>query len=89
VWEVAPTAVRRGASIGANATLVCPIEIGDWSMVSAGAVVTKDVLPHQLVVGNPARPAGWCCWCGRVVSRAEIRPADAVCECGLRLGDTR
>jgi UDP-2-acetamido-3-amino-2,3-dideoxy-glucuronate N-acetyltransferase len=88
-WTPVPTHVHRGASIGANATLVCPLEIGEWSMVSAGAVVTRDVPAHQLVVGSPARPAGWCCWCGCVVSRAEVRPADAVCECGLRLGATR
>ena len=88
-WDVAPTLVRRGASIGANATVVCPIDIGEWAMVGAGAVVTRDVLAHQLVLGNPARPAGWCCWCGRIVSREGTRPADAVCECGLRLGTTR
>ncbi|MDQ1449854.1 MAG: UDP-2-acetamido-3-amino-2,3-dideoxy-glucuronate N-acetyltransferase [Actinomycetota bacterium] len=88
-WEMASTYVRRGASIGANATVVCPIEIGEWAMVGAGAVVTRDVRAHQLVIGHPARPAGWCCWCGRIVSRDGARPNDAVCECGLRLGATR
>jgi len=87
-WDLGSTLVRRGASIGANATIVCPIEIGDWAAVAAGAVVTHDVLAHQLVMGNPARPAGWCCWCGRIVSRDVSRPTDAVCECGLRLGAT-
>ncbi len=53
------THVRRGASIGANATIVCGNEIGEYSFVGAGAVVTKDVKPHALVVGNPARQIGW------------------------------
>jgi UDP-2-acetamido-3-amino-2,3-dideoxy-glucuronate N-acetyltransferase len=88
-WELEPTLVRKGAAIGANATIVCPIEIGEWAAVAAGAVVTQDVLAHQLVIGNPARPAGWCCWCGRVVSRDASRPPNAVCACGLQLGTTR
>lgn len=55
-WKVIPTIVKRGASIGANATIVCGITIGERAMVGAGAVVTKDVPPGTLVVGNPARP---------------------------------
>ena len=88
-WEVVPTVVERGASIGANATIVCGIRLGAWSMVAAGSVVTNDVEPHELVVGNPARRRGWCCWCGRVVARTEERPAHAVCTegCGLDLGE--
>jgi UDP-2-acetamido-3-amino-2,3-dideoxy-glucuronate N-acetyltransferase len=88
-WELAITIVRQGATIGANATIVCPVEIGEWAVVGAGAVVTHDVENHQLVVGNPARRAGWCCWCGRVVSRDRSRPRDAVCECGLLIGAVR
>jgi UDP-2-acetamido-3-amino-2,3-dideoxy-glucuronate N-acetyltransferase len=88
-WEETPTRVRRGASVGANATILCGIELGEWCMVGAGAVVTHDVADWQLVLGTPARSAGWCCWCGRVVSRANVRPADVVCDCGLRLGTTR
>lgn len=57
--EFAPTLVRRGASIGANATIVCGVTIGRYAMVGAGAVVTRDVADHALVVGNPARPIGW------------------------------
>lgn len=53
------TIVRRGASIGANATIVCGHEIGRYAFIGAGAVVTKAVLPYALVVGNPARQAGW------------------------------
>ncbi|QLH75661.1 MAG: N-acetyltransferase [Methanomassiliicoccales archaeon] len=55
-WKVIPTFVRKGASIGANATIVCGVVIGEGAMVGAGAVVTKDVPPDTLVVGNPARP---------------------------------
>lgn len=68
-WEVTPTTVATGASVGANATIVCGVTLGEWCVIGAGAVVTNDVLPHQLVLGNPARPAGWVCRCGRVVSR--------------------
>ena len=53
------TLVRRGATIGANATIVCGIEIGAWSFIGAGAVVTKSVAPYALVLGNPARQTGW------------------------------
>lgn len=53
------TLVRKGASIGANATIICGIEIGRYAFIGAGAVVTKDVLPHALVLGNPARQVGW------------------------------
>lgn len=57
--EFAPTLVKKGATIGANATIVCGVTIGNYAMVGAGAVVTKDVSAHQLVIGNAARPAGW------------------------------
>ena len=82
-WEVVATEVARGASVGANATIVCGVILGEWSAVGAGAVVTHDVLPHQLVLGNPARPAGWVCKCGRVVSRdPSLAPASLECaEC--------
>jgi UDP-2-acetamido-3-amino-2,3-dideoxy-glucuronate N-acetyltransferase len=57
--EYKQTMVRKGASIGANATIVCGNEIGTYAMVGAGAVITKPVLPYALVVGNPARQIGW------------------------------
>ncbi len=53
------TMVRRGASIGANATIVCGNEIGEYSLIGAGAVITKDVMPYALVIGNPGRQTGW------------------------------
>ncbi len=58
------TLVRRGASLGANCTILCGNEIGEYAMVAAGTVVTHDVAPHQLVAGVPARPLGWVCRCG-------------------------
>lgn len=53
------TVVKKGASIGANATIVCGFDIGEYSFIGAGAVVTKEVLPFELVVGNPAKHIGW------------------------------
>jgi UDP-2-acetamido-3-amino-2,3-dideoxy-glucuronate N-acetyltransferase len=73
-WEITPTLVRRGASIGANATLVCGIEIGEYAMVAAGSVVTKSVPAYQVVAGNPARPLGWVDAKGQIVSRDPERP---------------
>ena len=57
--QYAKTIVRKGASIGANATIVCGHEIGEYAFIGAGAVVTKEVLPYALVLGNPARQVGW------------------------------
>ncbi|MDP3812620.1 MAG: DapH/DapD/GlmU-related protein [Hydrogenophaga sp.] len=57
-WSITETKVETGASLGANSTIVCGITIGEYAMVAAGSVVTKDVPPYTLVMGNPARPAG-------------------------------
>jgi UDP-2-acetamido-3-amino-2,3-dideoxy-glucuronate N-acetyltransferase len=62
--QVRPTRVKKGATIGANATIVCGITLGSYSFVGAGAVVTKDVPNHALVFGNPAKWIGWMCECG-------------------------
>src|ERR1051326_2801207 len=59
--ELRPTLVRRGATLGANCTIVCGVTIGEYAFVGAGAVVTKDVPDFALVVGNPARQIGWMC----------------------------
>lgn len=76
------TLVRHGASIGANATIVCGVTIGRWALVAAGAVVTKDVPDYGLVAGVPARLVGWVCECG-IPLRFEGR--EATCqECGRR-----
>lgn len=57
--EFRQTLVRKGASIGANATIICGIEIGEFALIGAGAVVTKNVAPYALIIGNPGRQAGW------------------------------
>jgi UDP-2-acetamido-3-amino-2,3-dideoxy-glucuronate N-acetyltransferase len=61
--ELRPTLVRRGATLGANCTIVCGITIGQYAFVGAGAVVTKDVPDFALVTGNPGKIAGWVCVC--------------------------
>jgi UDP-2-acetamido-3-amino-2,3-dideoxy-glucuronate N-acetyltransferase len=78
-WTVVSTEVGEGASIGANATIVCGTSLGAWSMVAAGSVVTRSVRPHELVRGNPARHGGWVCRCGRIISRDEQQPASLHC----------
>jgi acetyltransferase-like isoleucine patch superfamily enzyme len=64
-WELTPTLVRRGASLGAACVLVAGVTVGRWALVAAGAVVTKDVPDFGLVAGNPARRIGSVCVCGR------------------------
>lgn len=68
-FVMSETLVKRGASIGANATIRCGIAIGEYAMVGSGSVVTKDVPAHALVVGNPARQIGWVCRCGGKLDR--------------------
>lgn len=63
-WLVSETLVKRGASIGAHATIICGTVLGEWAMIGAGAVVTKDVPDYGLVIGNPARLYGFVCPCG-------------------------
>ncbi len=77
------TVVGEGASIGANATIVCGHTIGKWAMVAAGAVVTSNIPSHALVMGVPARIRGWVCECGDVLSD------DLVCDrCGRTYKET-
>ncbi len=78
--EFMPTLVKKGATLGANCTIVCGSTIGRYAFVGAGAVVTKDVPDHAIVVGNPARVTGWMCECGQKI---EFDPDNAVCtRCG-------
>ncbi len=65
-----PTLVRRGATIGANATVVCGVEIGAYALIGAGAVVTRDVPAYALMLGVPARWCGWVCACGETLAVA-------------------
>jgi len=82
--EYRPTLVRRGATLGANCTVLCGHTVGAHAMVGAGAVVTRDVPDHALMLGVPARRAGWTCRCG-VTLPAESRPACAACGASYRL----
>ena len=76
--ELRPTLVRRGATLGANCTIVCGVTIGEYAFVGAGAVVTRDVPDFALVVGNPARHIGWMCACG---NRIEVHGNDGAGIC--------
>jgi UDP-2-acetamido-3-amino-2,3-dideoxy-glucuronate N-acetyltransferase len=83
--EYRQTLVKRGASLGANSTIVCGHTIGRYAFVGAGAVVTKDVPDYALVVGNPGRIAGWMCTCGVKLAGGARAPNEATCAaCGTR-----
>jgi UDP-2-acetamido-3-amino-2,3-dideoxy-glucuronate N-acetyltransferase len=73
----AHTLVCRGATVGANATVICGVTIGEYALIGAGAVVTRDVAPHAIVVGSPATPVGWACRCGET-----LRDELACARCG-------
>ena len=86
-WEIMPTQVRRGASVGANATIICGVGVGERSMVGAGSVVTADVPAHGLVTGAPARLRGWVCRCGRPLARLGQAIPDRCPHCGWGTAD--
>src|SRR5580698_10446528 len=75
-WDLEKTLVQKGASIGANATIMCGLTIGAYAVIGAGTVVIKDVPAHTIAVGNPARPVNYACFCGRVLND------DLKCVCG-------
>ena len=78
-WRITNTLVKKGASIGANATIRCGVTIGEYATVGSGSVVTKDVPSQALVAGNPARQIGWVCKCGFKLDK------DGKClECGQK-----
>ena len=86
-WTITSTIVRTGASIGANATVVCGIEIGKFAMVGAGAVVSKTVPNYALVLGNPARIVAYVCRCGqRLSKKGYCKVCDKVTKLSI-LGD--
>ena len=80
--EYRRTLVKRGGSIGANATIVCGVTLGEYAFIGAGAVVTADVPPYGLMVGVPARRVGWMCQCGERLHVAAGRAACATCGAG-------
>ena len=71
-WEITYTHVEDGASIGANATIVCGNDIGSYSLIAAGSVITKPVASHALVAGNPGRLLGWVCECARKIANKDL-----------------
>ncbi len=82
--ELRPTLVKRGATIGANATIVCGHTIGEYAFIGAGAVVTRDVPSYALMVGNPARRIGWMCRCGVRLPEGE-NPTCTACGVSYRI----
>ncbi len=84
--EFRPTVVRRGATIGANATIVCGVTIGTYAFVAAGAVVTKDVPDFALVKGNPARFHAWVCECGEKIEFRSDADSASCSACGKKYG---
>jgi UDP-2-acetamido-3-amino-2,3-dideoxy-glucuronate N-acetyltransferase len=79
--EARPTLVKRGATLGANCTIICGVTVGRFAFVGAGAVVTRDVPDYALVYGNPATMRGWMCECGE-----KLRDTLQCPVCGLRYG---
>lgn len=79
-----PTKVKKGASIGANATIVCGITIGKWAFIGAGAVVTKNIPDYALVMGNPAKLKGFMCKCGEKMKGIlpGTEKTEYKCKCG-------
>ena len=80
--DEAPTRVKKGATIGANATIVCGHTIGEHALIGAGAVVTRDVPPYALMLGNPARLRGWACECGTILRFEASCPTATCSTCG-------
>ena len=79
-----PTLVKRGATIGANATIICGITIGRYAFIGAGAVVNKNVSDYALMVGNPAKQIGWVCKCGERLTDNLDCP-----ECKIKYEETK
>lgn len=86
--EYKTTLVRKGASIGANATIVCGTTLGRYCFVGAGAVVTKDVPDYALVYGTPARVRGWVCQCGEQLDFTGERAVCSICGSAYRKQDS-
>ncbi len=80
-WVLVPTLVRRGASIGANATIVCGVTVGEWAMIGAGSVVSRSVPAYGLAIGNPARLRGFVCPCGHPLEKMSEQPQAVMTQC--------
>ena len=77
-WVLETTLIKRGATIGTNTTILCGLTVGEYAFVGAGSVVTKNVLPYEIVVGNPAHVRGYACRCGKKLDE------QFQCVCGLK-----
>jgi acetyltransferase-like isoleucine patch superfamily enzyme len=88
IWseqKIIPTLVKRGASIGAGSTILCGITIGEYALIGAGSVVTKNVPPFSLMYGNPARLKGFICYCSKKLEKVVEEKDDKIiysCICG-------
>lgn len=82
-WQVTPTLVKYGASIGAGSVILCGVTIGSFALIGAGSMVTRDVPPHALVFGNPARLHGYVCRCARSLSDIHEQDGQLVGWCAV------
>ena len=82
-WEIVPTYVKKGASIGASTVIICGVTIGEHAMIGAGSVVTKDIPPHVLAYGNPTKIRGFVCKCGNRLVREQEEPRYIVMTCSV------
>jgi UDP-2-acetamido-3-amino-2,3-dideoxy-glucuronate N-acetyltransferase len=85
--EYRPTLVRRGATLGANSTIVCGVTVGEYAFIGAGAVVSRDVPAHALMIGVPARCSGWMCQCGVKLPKGQGELQCPACGSGYRVED--
>ena len=82
-WKIVPTLVKKGASIGAGTVVICGVSIGEYAMIGAGSVVTKDIPSHALTYGNPAKIRGFVCRCGRRLKKEAERQKDLLMVCSV------
>jgi len=80
-WVLTKTLIKRGAALGGNTTIRCGVTVGEWALVGSGSVVTRDVPPHGLVYGNPARLHGFVCTCARQLNDASVNGNNVVMKC--------
>lgn len=82
-WTIVHTLVKKGASIGAGSVVMCGVTIGAYAMIGAGSIVTKDIPPHAMAYGNPAKIKGFVCKCGRRLMKEEERQMDVLMKCAF------
>ena len=82
-WKIVPTLVKKGASIGAGTVVICGVTIGEYVMIGASSVVTKDIPPHAMAYGNPAKIRGFVCRCGGRLTKEEERKREVLMVCPL------